>query len=90
MSSVTIAARRLRLDPKGVGFPYYTDNPPTISRAGWLLVLMKAAPDAGRRPSAAWACVWTKNIWVSTGAHIIDDWALISMIVFVAPLAATA
>jgi uncharacterized protein len=37
-----------------------------------------------------WAYVWTKNIWVSTGAHIINDWTLISMIVFVAPLAATA
>jgi membrane protease YdiL (CAAX protease family) len=35
-----------------------------------------------------WAYVWTKNIWVSTGAHIINDWLLISMTVFVAPLAA--
>jgi membrane protease YdiL (CAAX protease family) len=34
------------------------------------------------------AYVWTKNIWVSTGAHIINDWTLISMIVFVAPRAA--
>jgi membrane protease YdiL (CAAX protease family) len=37
-----------------------------------------------------WAYVWTKNIWVSTGAHIINDWTLIGMIVFVAPLAAAA
>lgn len=37
-----------------------------------------------------WAYVATKNIWVSTGAHIINDWALISMTVFVAPLAAAA
>jgi uncharacterized protein len=37
-----------------------------------------------------WAYVWTKNIWVSTGAHIINDWTLISMIVFVAPLAEAA
>jgi membrane protease YdiL (CAAX protease family) len=36
-----------------------------------------------------WAYVWTKNIWVSTGAHIINDWALISSTVFLAPLAAT-
>ena len=37
-----------------------------------------------------WAYVWTKNIWVSTGAHIINDWTLISMTVFVASLAAAA
>jgi membrane protease YdiL (CAAX protease family) len=37
-----------------------------------------------------WAYVSTKNIWVSTGAHIINDWTLISMTVFVAPLAAAA
>ena len=37
-----------------------------------------------------WAYVWTKNIWVSTGAHIINDFTLISMTVFVAPLAAAA
>jgi uncharacterized protein len=35
-----------------------------------------------------WAYVWTKNIWVSTGAHIINDWLLIGMTVFVAPLVA--
>lgn len=34
-----------------------------------------------------WAYVWTKNIWVSTGAHIINDWALIGPTVFLAPLA---
>jgi membrane protease YdiL (CAAX protease family) len=37
-----------------------------------------------------WAYIWTKNIWVSTGAHIINDWTLIGMTVFVAPLAAAA
>ena len=37
-----------------------------------------------------WAYVATKNIWVSTGAHIINDWTLIGMTVFVAPLAAAA
>jgi membrane protease YdiL (CAAX protease family) len=37
-----------------------------------------------------WAYVSTKNIWVSTGAHIINDWTLIGMTVFVAPLAAAA
>jgi membrane protease YdiL (CAAX protease family) len=37
-----------------------------------------------------WAYVSTKNIWVSTGAHVINDWTLISMTVFVAPLAAAA
>lgn len=33
-----------------------------------------------------WAYVWTKNIWVSTGAHIINDWTLIGSTVFLAPL----
>jgi membrane protease YdiL (CAAX protease family) len=37
-----------------------------------------------------WAYVWTKNIWVSTGAHIINDWTLIGMTAFLAPLAAAA
>ena len=36
-----------------------------------------------------WAYVWTKNIWVSTGAHIINDWTLIASTVFLAPLVAT-
>lgn len=33
-----------------------------------------------------WAYVWTKNIWVSTGAHIINDWTLIASMVFLGPL----
>jgi membrane protease YdiL (CAAX protease family) len=33
-----------------------------------------------------WAYVWTKNIWVSTGAHIINDWTLMSATIFLAPL----
>ena len=33
-----------------------------------------------------WAYVWTKNIWVSTGAHILNDWALIAPTVFLTPL----
>jgi uncharacterized membrane protein len=37
-----------------------------------------------------WAYVWTKNIWVSTGAHVINDWALIGSTVFLAPLATAA
>ena len=37
-----------------------------------------------------WADVSTKNIWVSTGAHVINDWTLIGMAVFVAPLAVPA
>ncbi|MFO1394127.1 MAG: CPBP family intramembrane glutamic endopeptidase [Steroidobacteraceae bacterium] len=37
-----------------------------------------------------WAYVSTRNIWVSTVAHIINDWTLIGMTVFVAPLAAAA
>jgi membrane protease YdiL (CAAX protease family) len=37
-----------------------------------------------------WAYVWTKNIWVSTGAHIINDWAIIGAMTFLAPLAAAA
>lgn len=35
-----------------------------------------------------WAYVWTKNIWVSTGAHIINDWAISLSVIFLAPLAA--
>lgn len=37
-----------------------------------------------------WAYVWSKNIWVSTGAHIINDWALIASTVFLSPLVAGA
>jgi membrane protease YdiL (CAAX protease family) len=33
-----------------------------------------------------WAYVWTKNIWVSSGAHVINDWLLIGSSVFLAPL----
>ena len=34
------------------------------------------------------AYVWSKNIWVSTGAHILNDWTLIATTTFLAPLAA--
>ena len=34
-----------------------------------------------------WAYIWTKNIWVSTGAHVINDWTLIALTTFIAPLA---
>ncbi len=34
-----------------------------------------------------WAYVWSKNVWVSTGAHIINDWTLIASTAFLAPLA---
>lgn len=44
----------------------------------------------GARLVLTWAYVWTKNIWVSTGAHIINDWLLIGSTVFLAPLAVTA
>lgn len=37
-----------------------------------------------------WAYVWSKNIWVSTGAHIINDWVLIASTVFLSPLVAGA
>jgi membrane protease YdiL (CAAX protease family) len=33
-----------------------------------------------------WAYVWTKNIWVSTGAHIINDWAIMATTVVLTPL----
>lgn len=36
-----------------------------------------------------WAYVWTKNIWISTGAHVINDWVLIGSTVFLAPLVVT-
>jgi membrane protease YdiL (CAAX protease family) len=35
----------------------------------------------------AWAYIWTKNIWVSTGAHIINDWMLMASTIILAPLA---
>jgi len=35
-----------------------------------------------------WAYIWSKNIWVSVGAHIINDFTLIGATVFLAPLAA--
>jgi hypothetical protein len=35
-----------------------------------------------------WAYVWTKNIWVSTGAHILNDWGIISATIFLPPLVA--
>jgi membrane protease YdiL (CAAX protease family) len=34
-----------------------------------------------------WAYVWSKNLWVSTGAHIINDWTIIASALFLAPLA---
>lgn len=37
-----------------------------------------------------WAYIWSKNIWVSTGAHIINDWTLIATMTFLAPLATSA
>jgi membrane protease YdiL (CAAX protease family) len=37
-----------------------------------------------------WAYVWSKNIWVSTGAHVINDWTLIATTTFLAPLATSA
>jgi membrane protease YdiL (CAAX protease family) len=30
----------------------------------------------------SWAYVWTKNIWVSTGAHIINDWTIMAATIF--------
>ncbi len=34
-----------------------------------------------------WAYIWSKNIWVSTGAHVINDWTIIASTTFLAPLA---
>jgi membrane protease YdiL (CAAX protease family) len=34
------------------------------------------------------AYVWTRNIWVSTGAHILNDWLIIASVIFLTPLAA--
>lgn len=34
-----------------------------------------------------WAYIWSKNIWVSTGAHVINDWMLIGSITLLAALA---
>jgi hypothetical protein len=41
------------------------------------------------RQVLTWAYIWSKNIWVSTGAHIINDWILIGVTTFLAPLAAS-
>jgi membrane protease YdiL (CAAX protease family) len=35
-----------------------------------------------------WAYVWTKNIWVSTGAHIINDWTIMAATIFLPRLLA--
>lgn len=35
-----------------------------------------------------WAYVWTKNIWVSTGAHIINDWTIMAATIFLPRLVA--
>lgn len=37
----------------------------------------------------SWAYIWTKNIWVSTGAHILNDWAIISATIVLTPLVAS-
>lgn len=34
-----------------------------------------------------WAYVWSKNVWVSTGAHIINDFTLIASTASLAPMA---
>jgi hypothetical protein len=39
------------------------------------------------RQVLTWAYIWSKNIWVSTGAHIINDWTIIAFTTFLAPLA---
>lgn len=36
----------------------------------------------GARLILTWAYVWTKNIWVSTGAHILNDWAILAATIF--------
>lgn len=35
-----------------------------------------------------WAYIYTKNLWVSTGAHIINDWLILGTTVVLTPLAA--
>lgn len=35
-----------------------------------------------------WAYIYTKNLWVSTGAHIINDWLILGSTVLLTPLAA--
>jgi membrane protease YdiL (CAAX protease family) len=35
-----------------------------------------------------WAYIWSKNVWVSTGAHIINDWTLTALTIFLTSLAA--
>jgi uncharacterized protein len=41
----------------------------------------------GARLVLTWAYIWSKNVWVSTGAHVINDWTLIASTTFLAPLA---
>lgn len=36
----------------------------------------------------SWAYIWSKNIWVSTGAHVLNDWILIGATIFLPPLVA--
>lgn len=37
-----------------------------------------------------WAYVWTKNLWVSTGAHILNDWFLMAFTIFLSRLVTAA
>jgi len=38
-----------------------------------------ASSSSDRTPGADAAWILTKNIWVSTGAHIINDWLLFTL-----------
>ena len=53
---------------------------------GWNLVQCVVVIGSARLV-LSWAYVWSKNIWVSTGAHIFNDWTLIASTIFLAPLA---
>jgi membrane protease YdiL (CAAX protease family) len=54
---------------------------------GWNLVQCLVVIGTARLV-LTWAYVWSKNLWVSTGAHILNDWTLMASTIFLAPLAA--
>lgn len=40
MSNATVTSPRLKVERKGADFPFYADQPPTISGAGWLMIMV--------------------------------------------------
>jgi membrane protease YdiL (CAAX protease family) len=71
-------ARFKRLEDPASDFPFYNGIPTPISNRQWLFVVVMVVVGSARMVlTLPW--IMTKNIWVSTGAHIVNDWLLITM-----------